>query len=126
MFQTGKQKRGEIMKEAQFVNPEQLENLEQYGAALLSSLISLKTLEGFHIAAFNKGLLDDDEAETGKTICWEIQRLIQLYKTQINNVLDRTELKEEEVINGLRKMMPNVKIPRKRKSDNKTKKSTNV
>lgn len=103
------------MKEAQFVNPEQLENLEQYGAALLSSLISLKTLEGFHIAAFNKGLLDDDEAETGKTICWEIQRLIQLYKTQINNVLDRTELKEEEVINGLRKMMPNIKIPRKKK-----------
>ena len=108
------------MKEAQFVNPEQLENLEQYGAALLSSLISLKTLEGFHIAAFNKGLLDDDEAETGKTICWEIQRLIQLYKTQINNVLDRTELKEEEVINGLRKMMPNIKIPRKKK-DAKTK-----
>lgn len=114
------------MKEAQFVNPEQLENLDQYGAALLSSLISLKTLEGFHIAAFNKGLLDEDEAETGKTICWEIQRLIQLYKTQINNVLDRTDLKEDEVINSLRKMMPNVKIPKKRKNAKAPSQDTNI
>ena len=86
------------MKEIQFVNAEELTSLEQYGAALLSSLISLKTLESFHIAAFNKGLLDDDESETGKTICWEIQRLIALYKTQIENVLDRTELKEEDIL----------------------------
>ncbi len=103
------------MKEIQFVDAKQLTTLEQYGAALLSSLISLKTLESFHIAAFNKGLLDEDEAETGKTICWEIQRLIALYKTQIENVLDRTQLKEEEIIESLRKMMPNVKIPRKRR-----------
>ena len=74
------------MKDIQFVNAEELQTLEQYGASLLSSLISLKTLESFHIAAFNKGLLDEDEAETGKTICWEIQRLVALYKTQIENV----------------------------------------
>jgi hypothetical protein len=110
------------MKDIQFVNAEQLTNLEQYGAALLSSLISLKTLESFHIAAFNKGLLDEDEAETGKTICWEIQRLIALYKTQIENVLDRTELKEEDILTNLRSMMPNVKIPRKRKNAKKVKK----
>ena len=103
------------MKDIQFVSAEGLENLEQYGASLLSSIISLKTLESFHIAAFNKGLLDDDEAETGKTICWEIQRLLALYKTQIENIMDRTELNEQQVIDGLREMMPNVKIPRKRK-----------
>src|ERR1044071_5772989 len=99
------------MKEIKFVNAESLSTLEEYGAALLSSLISLKTLEAFHIAAFNKGLLDEDEAETGKTICWEIQRLIALYKTQIENVLDRTELKEEEILQSLRSMMPDIKIP---------------
>jgi hypothetical protein len=109
------------VKEIQFVSAEEMQTLEHYGASLLSSMISLKTLESFHIAAFNKGLLDADEAETGKTICWEIQRLIMLYKTQIENVLDRTELKENEIIEALRKMMPNVKIPRKRKNVKKVK-----
>lgn len=104
------------MKEIKFVNAEDLNSLEDYGAALLSSLISLKTLEAFHIAAFNKGLLDEDEAETGKTICWEIHRLIALYKTQIENVLDRTELNEEDILQSLKGMMPDVKIPRKKKN----------
>lgn len=104
------------MKEVKFVNAEDLSSLEEYGAALLSSLISLKTLEAFHIAAFNKGLLDEDEAETGKTICWEIQRLIMLYKTQIENVLDRTELSEDQVMTSLKAMMPDIKLPRKKKN----------
>ena len=103
------------MKEIKFVNAEDLSSLEEYGAALLSSLISLKTLESFHIAAFNKGLLDEDESETGKTICWEIHRLIALYKTQIENVLDRTDLSEEQVLQSLKAMMPNFKIPRNKK-----------
>ena len=103
------------MKDITFVNAEDLEDLEQYAAALVSSTISLKTLEGFHIAAFNKGLLDEDEAETAKTILWEIQRLLKLYKTQIENVLDRTEIDEQQIIQSLRDMMPDIKIPRKRK-----------
>jgi hypothetical protein len=74
------------MKEILFVNAEQLQTLEHYGA------------------------------ETGKTICWEIQRLLALYKTQIENVLDRTNLSEKEVLENLKAMMPAVKIPRKRKS----------
>jgi len=103
------------MKEIKFVNAEDLSTLEEYGAALLSSMISLRTLESFHIAAFNKGLLDDDEAETGKTICWEIHRLMALYKTQIENILDRTELSEAQVMESLKAMMPNIKIPRKKR-----------
>lgn len=110
------------MKEFSFVNADELSTLEEYGAALLSSIISLKTLEGFHIAAFNKGILDEDEAETGKTICWEIQRLLALYKTQVENVLDRTELNQDQIIENLRKMMPEVKIPRKRKNTKKKEK----
>jgi hypothetical protein len=107
------------MKDAQFVSAAELQTLEQYGAALLSSMISLRTLESFHIAAFSKGILDEDESETGKTICWEIQRLLALYKTQIENILDRTQLSEEEVLQSLKAMMPSVKIPRKRKHTKK-------
>jgi len=111
------------MKEIKFVNAEDLNNLEEYAASLLSSIISLKTLEAFHISAFNKGLLDEDEAETGKTIVWEIHRLINLYKIQIENVLDRTEINQEQIIEGLKSMMPNIKIPRKRKYTKKEKKN---
>lgn len=97
------------MKEVHFVNAEEMETIEHYAAALLSSMISLRTLESFHIAAFKKGLLDQDESETGKTICWEIQRLLNLYKTQLENVLDRTELDEKTVVESLCKIMPKMK-----------------
>jgi hypothetical protein len=97
------------------VEADKLKTLEEYGASLLSSMISLKTLAAFQHVAFNKGLLDDDESETAKTILWEIERLLSLYKSQVNHVLDRTELKEEDILNNLRKMVPDVKIPRKKR-----------
>lgn len=103
------------MKDVKFVNAQDLTTLEEYGAALLSSMISLRTLESFHIAAFQKGLLQEDEAETSKTICWELRRLMSLYKTQTENILQRTELSEEDILQNLKALMPNVKIPRKRK-----------
>ncbi len=109
------------MREISFVNAEDLEDLEQYAASLVSSMVSLRTLESFHIAALNKGFLDEDETETCKTMCWEIQRLMNLYKTQIENVIDRTEINEEQIIESFRKMMPGVKIPRKRKYTKKKK-----
>lgn len=114
------------MKDIKFVNAEDLSSLEDYGAALLSSMISLRTLESFHIAAFNKGLLEEDEAETGKTICWEIRKLMSLYKTQVENILDRTELSEEDILQSLKAMMPDIKIPRKKKKkkDGKSNKET--
>lgn len=102
------------MKDIRLVDPEGLSTLEEYAAALLSSMISLKTLEQFHISAYQKGLLDKDEEETSKTICWEIRRLLALYKQQVDQVIERAPIDEAAVINSLRAQMPNVKIPRKR------------
>lgn len=107
------------MNDIQFVNPAQMKTLEQYGAALLSGVYSLKTLEAFHVQAFSIGLLDADEEEAGKTICWEIKRLIELYKTQMQNVLDRTAIDENQIIESLKIMMPNVKIPNKKAAKKK-------
>ncbi len=103
------------MKEIKFVTAEELTTLEEYAASLLSGMVSLRTLESFHIVAFNKGLLDTDEAETMQTIQWEMQRLLAIYKTQMQHVLERTEISEEQILESFRKMMPDVKIPRKRK-----------
>lgn len=104
------------MKEVKFVNAEDISSVEDYAAALLTGMISLKTLENYHYAAYNKGLLDEDEGEVGKTICWEIQKLLKLYKTQIENVLDRSELNEEDILKSFKSTMPDVKIPRKKKT----------
>ncbi len=103
------------MKDIQFVSADKVKTLEHYASALVSSMVTLRTLESFHIAAFNQGLLEDDEAETGKTICWEIRRLMSLYKTQMENVLDRTELDEQAIIDSLKALMPDVKKSRKKK-----------
>lgn len=98
-----------------FVSADELETLEQYGAAILSSMISLRTLEQFHISAFQKGILDTDEEECAKTICWELHRLMALYQKQVEHICDRTELDEKTVLDNLKALMPDVKIPRKRK-----------
>ena len=107
------------MKNPQFVNAKDLKTLEQYGAALLSSMISIRTLEAFNIEAMKKGLLNEDELETAKTICWELQRLMALYKTQIGHITERTELDEKAVIATLTEMMKE-KTPKPRKKSEST------
>lgn len=111
------------MNEIKFVSATEVSTLEEYAASLLSGMISLRTLESFHHTALKKGILNVDETETLTTICWEIQRLLSLYAKQMENVLERTELNEEEILQSLKSLMPDVKIPRKKrqkKEDTKT------
>lgn len=111
------------MQNLNFVSADNLETLEQYAGALLSGICSLKTLESFHLSAYKKGILTEDENENSKSICWEIHRLLNLYQTQMQLILERTEIKEEDIIAAFKTQMPNVKLPRKRKkkvSDDET------
>ena len=101
------------------VNADEMETLEHYGAALLTSMLSLKTLEKYQLIAFKKGILSDDEKECSKTICWEIQRLLGLYKSQMGYVLERTGLDEQQIIDGLRSSFPEIKMPRKKETKKK-------
>ncbi len=103
------------MTEFNFVNAIDLNSVEDYGAALLVGIASLKTLEAYHTEAFKKGLFDSVEEETSKTIIWEIQRLIALYKTQLQKVIEKTGFDEQEAINKFRRIMPKIPIPKKKK-----------
>jgi hypothetical protein len=105
------------MQEVSFVNAKSLKTLEHYAAALLSGMISLGTLELFHQQALKKGILDEDEQETAKTICWELQRLLALYRTQINHVLERTELDEKTVLNSLIEILKQPKTKKKKEKE---------
>ncbi len=104
------------MKEITFVNADDLQTLEQYGATLLSSMASLRTLAMFHVSAVNRGILNEGEAVTANSMFGEIRHLLGLYKTQLENIMERCDLNEQEIIDGLRNMMPNLKIPRKKRT----------
>jgi len=99
------------MKDFIFVDPADLKDLEQYAASLLSGIASLKTLEAYHMEGYKKGLFDEDEEETSKTICWEIRRLISLYQVQLEKIIDRTGFDENIALNYFKQTMPDIKIP---------------
>lgn len=103
------------MSDIQFVNASAIKTLEHYAAALMSGMISLRTLEQFHVIAFTKGLLDEDQAERGKTICWEIRRLVLLYKAQMDDVLEHVDMDEQSIITALAALTCDVKVKKQRK-----------
>lgn len=104
------------MNDLQFLDAEKIHSLEQYAASLLTSMISLRSLEQYHIVAMSRGLLDEDESETCKTICWELRRLMNLYLKQFEDISDRAPIDEEKVMKKLQSIMPDVKKKRIRRS----------
>lgn len=109
------------MNEFQFVDTNKVETLEQYAASLITSMVSLKTLNEYHLTAYRKGLLVEDEVKLIETIHYYIDTLLRLYRSQVENILDRTGQKEEDILQEFKNVMPNVKIPKKRKYNNKKK-----
>ena len=109
------------MKEISFVNAEDLKSIEDYAAALLTGMASLRTLYSYHLCAMDKGILThEDEIKVAESIRFGIDSLLRLYKAQVENMLDKTEVSQEEILTAFRKQLPNVKIPSSKK---KTKKS---
>lgn len=85
------------MTNIKLVHPETMQNIDQYAVALLTGLITLSTLEKFHVQALHLGILESDEEELSKTMHWEITRLKNLYNSQLEHLLKRTELTHETI-----------------------------
>lgn len=103
-----------------FVNAADMENLEQYAAALLWGVISLQTLASFHIHAAKKGLLThQDEQEGVATLDWEIKRLIGLYKNQLEIIQERTPIDQAKMLRELSKVVPNAMKKKEYENDTK-------
>jgi len=103
------------MSQIRLVNARDLETLEDYATSLLTGVASLKTLELYHLIAFNKGILEEDEVKLSESIRHDLERLMNLYKTQMENILDRTNITQQDILNHFRQIMPEIEIPRKRK-----------
>lgn len=94
------------MSDIRFVCAEKLENLEDYATSLLTGIASLKTLGAYHVKAVDSGLLDQDEEEMANSILWELKRVLHMYKTQMQNVLERTSINEDQIIAEFKKISP--------------------
>lgn len=103
------------MKEIKLVKADEIKTLDEYATSLLTSMGSLQTLGGYQAAVLSTGILEEDEIKVAGYILDSIKALLNLYRSQTENVLDRTQATEEDILTGLRKLMPEMDIPRKRK-----------
>lgn len=112
--------------EMQFVNPNGVDTLEHYAISLVTSLLSLKTIEASQIAAMQKGILDESELHNAETMIWELRRLMKIYQNQSEYVLARLpdDFNLETIMDSLRgqtlakaKQMTRKRKPKKDEKD---------
>jgi len=115
------------MKDIRFVNAEDLETNEDYITSLLTGMASLRTLYAYHLCAFDKGLLQKhDEVKLAENIRLNIDNLLRLYQAQVENMLDKSKVTQQEIINEFRTRMPNVQIPLKIKTAKREKRKDEI
>jgi hypothetical protein len=74
--------------------------------ALVSGILSLQTLEAFHIRAVEIGILKEDMECRANTIVWDLRRCIKIYHTQLAEALDLLpdEINIAKLIEDLKKI----------------------
>ncbi len=110
------------MDEIKQVKLKEMKTLEDYLTCLITSSASLKTLGAYQALACEKGFLEEDEFKAAEAILANITHLLNIYKSQVDNIRERVNVSEDEIMNRIRKLMPELKIPRKR-SNSRSKKN---
>lgn len=85
-------------------DPSKMKSGEDYATALVMAMISVRSMEKIETTAFTAGLLDEEEAEVSKSICWELRRLMALYTGQINNLRERMDINVDTVTTSIQHM----------------------
>lgn len=75
-----------------------MKTIEHYGIATLMAMISCKSLESYQRQALKLGFLDDAESEQCNNIIWRLLGLYQDLETQIENVLERTQMTKDSML----------------------------
>ncbi len=70
------------------VEARKMKSLEEYSMALVLGLISLQTLDSYHVRAIELGILKEDMACQANTIAWDLRRAMKQYRDQLESVLD--------------------------------------
>lgn len=72
-------------------------NLELFLQSLILSIVSIRSMKAYQEQAYKAGLLEGDLTELSKTICWELHRLMGLYKQQTADVMDQMGYDENDL-----------------------------
>lgn len=70
------------------VEPKNLKSLEDLSVFLTAGMLSLMTLQNIQVRAIEIGIMKEDQNERANTIVWDIRRLINLYQTQLDSILE--------------------------------------
>ena len=89
-----------------FMDPEKLETLEQYATMLVLSMRSMLALSKWQVNAIKTGILNESEENRVSLIAHDISRLIRVYDDQLTDVLERTNIKKEDLINQINSLKP--------------------
>jgi hypothetical protein len=109
------------MDDIKQVKLKDMKTLDDYLTCLITSSASLKTLGAYQALACEKGILEDDEFKAAEAILANITHLLSIYNSQVNNIRERINVSEDEIMNRVRQVMPELKIPRKRANVRKKK-----
>lgn len=71
-----------------YVDIKKMNSLEHYAMSLMTGMLSLKTLENFHIRAIDLGLMPEDMMCQANTMVWDIRRLLKIYQNQMECALE--------------------------------------
>lgn len=71
-----------------FVDEKSLKSLEDLAVFLTSGMLSMITLQNIQVRALEIGIMKEDQAERANTIIWDLRRLIKLYQTQTESILE--------------------------------------
>lgn len=71
-----------------YLEPKKLKTLEEYAISLALGMISLKTLENYHIAAVQNGILPEDMSCRCNTMVLDLRRMIKQYQDQLETCLE--------------------------------------
>lgn len=86
------------MNDSPLFSADHIKTLEDYVTSLLVASLSINTIENYQIQALKLGILNTDEEECSKTIIWELRRTFNLLHTQLEQVLERTDITREDVL----------------------------
>jgi hypothetical protein len=87
-----------MMNDIKQVFPEDMKTLQEYAVQLISMLFSMKSHKNYHLQAQKIGILDDAEALTSVEALMNIDKLVQVYRRQLENVLERIPESEEDLV----------------------------
>lgn len=90
--------------EYRYVDASKMKSLEDYAIALVMGILSLKTLESFHVRAVDLGVLKEDHECRLNTIVWDLKRIMKLYNDQLASILELVpdDFNVESIMESLR------------------------